>query len=849
METVNRRATTEVRRAVTAIGLVAFFAFFLAGPRLFGADHSFSLTAKRMQLQQQQQDIANARRSLLSDSEGEGEGNSTGGEDCPIPLNASQAEKCAFINATAGCQPEGLFNYLHLYYCQVSAQADPAILTLFIFWLIVLFITLGSSAEDFFCPSLTYISRKLKLKPRFAGVTLLAFGNGAPDVFSVLAAVQQGQPGLAMGELTGAGVFVTTVVVGAVALASGKSGIKARGMFLRDVASYLIAAAIVFVIFIGGKMTLWYALMFILLYVLYVVFVVVGVRIPPLLSGDRALWHVKRIKDKEAKRAEKQKKQREKEEKKEQARAASVQLAEGSINAVGEEKVVTPGSGSDNKRKGKKVQILVEPSPLPSPSTSLLGGGESNEEGERGAGGSSEGAPLYDSADTTKPTGRLSRSYSRDTVARRNSMLFFSKIGALSRRFSIHRLGSLSKMRDLPGASSSSSCINLCFPLTNVKDSHKHVHKGFFGHLAHAIGWDEKGVMGKIIYVIESPIMLLRVLSIPILFDADCSDEEGGEGKKDDKEGGKDDGKDKKGGEGKKEEKEEKGEEQEEGQGGEAKSDKSKSEGVTEGKGEGESEGEAKAEDVDVSDENEDEVWEHVFQRIISVLNPACFFAFFSFYILQLVSDPSITVGSSPLPVWFLIFLPGVPLSVITFFATAGNRRPPKWIRGTFVVMSFLNSIAWIDLLASELVALLEALGYILDIDHVILGLTVLAWGNSLGDLLADVAVAKQGYPSMAITACYGCPLFNMMLGLGISFTAVCASSFPTSVPVSLDIHLFISFLCLGGILAITMLSTLVLKFRLPRPFGAVLLCMYAVFTIMGILAYTQQWVLPPSWT
>mmetsp|Transcript_5285 Transcript_5285/g.11807 ORF Transcript_5285/g.11807 Transcript_5285/m.11807 type:complete len:83 (-) Transcript_5285:450-698(-) len=39
------------------------------------------------------------------------------------------------------------------------------------------------------------------------------------------------------------------------------------------------------------------------------------------------------------------------------------------------------------------------------------------------------------------------------------------------------------------------------------------------------------------------------------------------------------------------------------------------------------------------------------------------------------------------------------------------------------------------------------------------------------------------------------------------------------------------------------MLSTLVLKFRLPRPFGAVLLCMYAVFTIMGILAYTQQWV------
>lgn len=134
--------------------------------------------------------------------EGEASGNITDGEDCPIPQNATQEFKCHFVNATDGCQPEGLFNYLVLYYCQVSSTADPAILAFYIFWLIVLFITLGSTAEDFFCPSLTFISKKLKLKPRLAGVTLLAFGNGAPDVFSVLAAVQQKQPGLALGELT-----------------------------------------------------------------------------------------------------------------------------------------------------------------------------------------------------------------------------------------------------------------------------------------------------------------------------------------------------------------------------------------------------------------------------------------------------------------------------------------------------------------------------------------------------------------------------------------------------------------------------------------------------------------------
>lgn len=63
---------------------------------------------------------------------------------------------------------------------------------------------------------------------------------------------------------------MTTVVVGAVSLASGKSGIKARGMFLRDVTYYLVCASTVFAIFLQGTMTIWYALLFIGLYVVSV---------------------------------------------------------------------------------------------------------------------------------------------------------------------------------------------------------------------------------------------------------------------------------------------------------------------------------------------------------------------------------------------------------------------------------------------------------------------------------------------------------------------------------------------------------------------------------------------------
>ncbi|CAG2176767.1 unnamed protein product, partial [Oppiella nova] len=48
-----------------------------------------------------------------------------------------------------------------------------------------------------------------------------------------------------------------------------------------------------------------------------------------------------------------------------------------------------------------------------------------------------------------------------------------------------------------------------------------------------------------------------------------------------------------------------------------------------------------------------------------------------------------------------------------------------------------------------------------------ILGLTILAWGNSLGDL----SMARHGYPGIGISACFGGPLLNLLMGLGLPYT------------------------------------------------------------------------------
>jgi sodium/potassium/calcium exchanger 6 len=75
----------------------------------------------------------------------------------------------------------------------------------------------------------------------------LAFGNGAPDIFSALAAVSQQRPELVLGGLFGAGVFVTTAVAGAVSV-SRPFKLMERP-FLRDVTFYLAAGFWAFYIF------------------------------------------------------------------------------------------------------------------------------------------------------------------------------------------------------------------------------------------------------------------------------------------------------------------------------------------------------------------------------------------------------------------------------------------------------------------------------------------------------------------------------------------------------------------------------------------------------------------------
>lgn len=88
-------------------------------------------------------------------------------------------------------------------------------------------------------------------------------------------------------------------------------------------------------------------------------------------------------------------------------------------------------------------------------------------------------------------------------------------------------------------------------------------------------------------------------------------------------------------------------------------------------------------------------------------------------------------------------------LLAVLLLSTSPDTKPKYHF--LFCYLGFVIAIAWISTIAEEVVGILKAVGIILGMSEAILGLTVFAVGNSVGDLVADITVARLGYPVMAL--------------------------------------------------------------------------------------------------
>lgn len=164
---------------------------------------------------------------------------------------------------------------------------------------------------------------------------------------------------------------------------------------------------------------------------------------------------------------------------------------------------------------------------------------------------------------------------------------------------------------------------------------------------------------------------------------------------------------------------------------------------------------------------------------------------------------------------------------------------------GVFAVMSFLQSICWMNIAASSLVHVFVLLGVIVGVKPALLGATVLAYGNSVPDLMNNLALTQDGFPSMAVAACFAGPLFTLLVGIGsaMAYGAVLNHGV-LHVPVDGPMLIMIGF-GVVNLVKYLLLVPLLYGFRMDRKLAFTAFLYYACFNVVYGLAIAGVITIP----
>lgn len=160
------------------------------------------------------------------------------------------------------------------------------------------------------------------------------------------------------------------------------------------------------------------------------------------------------------------------------------------------------------------------------------------------------------------------------------------------------------------------------------------------------------------------------------------------------------------------------------------------------------------------------DAWDRNRAAIVTITMPAAFVVLMGFINIHPDEGEEADIGALIICLWW--FIPGTILALIVRFRTKAS-EPPSGLFTFYSIMAFIMSIAWINMTSEFVVAMLRLFGYMTGIPFPLLQLTILAWGNCLGDMSADVAMTKKGFGEMAITATIAGPVFNTLIGMSLS--------------------------------------------------------------------------------
>lgn len=159
-------------------------------------------------------------------------------------------------------------------------------------------------------------------------------------------------------------------------------------------------------------------------------------------------------------------------------------------------------------------------------------------------------------------------------------------------------------------------------------------------------------------------------------------------------------------------------------------------------------------------------------------------------------------------------------------------REPGK---SKYCYVSFFLSIVWIGGFTYLMVFWAEIIGNTLGIPMILMGLTFLAAGTSVPDLLSSVIVARMGEGDMAVSSSLGSNIFDITVGLPIPWLLFCAwPTKPGEVLIETE-GIALSILILLGMLISIVVIIHIHGWKMTKSFGIAMFILYFVYLIQVV--------------
>lgn len=163
-----------------------------------------------------------------------------------------------------------------------------------------------------------------------------------------------------------------------------------------------------------------------------------------------------------------------------------------------------------------------------------------------------------------------------------------------------------------------------------------------------------------------------------------------------------------------------------------------------------------------------------------------------------------------------------------------------------FFPITFLGAICWIAAFSYLMVWWAHQVGETIGITEEIMGLTILAAGTSIPDLITSVIVARKGLGDMAVSSSVGSNIFDITVGL--PFPWLLWSFFSGMKPIAVSSNgLFCAIVLLFLMLLFVIISIAACKWRMSKLLGFIMFMLYFVFLVVSVMLEDKVITCPVS--